>query len=115
MALAGNCMAKADTCPNCSKTMGFIAGFKGLGLRQKGHVDRCMRRSKAASKSAYTVGAEAAVPHSPLAESGETPWHHKPSVGTWNVRPNLVGMHVDHSATGGPAGQMPPALDACEP
>lgn len=74
-----------------------------------------MQRTKAVSKLAPTVEAEASTPHSPPAEKGETPWHLKPSVGTWCLAPVSIGALKEQSDTDGQTGQIQPASDTCEP
>eukprot|EP00931_Biecheleriopsis_adriatica_P054106 TRINITY_DN317_c0_g1_i7.p1 TRINITY_DN317_c0_g1~~TRINITY_DN317_c0_g1_i7.p1 ORF type:complete len:286 (+),score=114.33 TRINITY_DN317_c0_g1_i7:97-954(+) len=41
---AKQCALLADRCPVCGERLGWILGFKGLGMRQRNHLQRCTKR-----------------------------------------------------------------------
>merc|ERR1711988_1453147 len=99
MAAIGRWNKKAEKCRICEKHMGFIAGLRGLGLRQKSHEMRCRMRvgkhDKVESEPELCqqkLEEVAATINSPQYEAINSPQHEaevqfhlKPSVGAWLV------------------------------
>lgn len=62
----------AEICEYCGKRQGYVLGLKGLGLRQRGHVRRCMAR-RARRTGTADRSAAASFPHPPASRASTVP------------------------------------------